>query len=177
MNLPEVRRKEGKGVLRGGTVEAPEAVRFLSAIAAHPHGDTGSARDFRLDLVFVTLAEDEKVSTSDNNDWRAVSFAQVAAPEDFPQSLSSTSFANPRIFSRAAGSWSRRSIFKIDFFKSSNRAVEFFEGLRGNNFCAKFVVCFWGKPQGPFLVRRPRFAGRLSCLTLFHELELGRRVS
>ena len=63
MNLPEVRRKEGKGILRGGTVEA---VSF-SAIAAHPHGDTGSARDFCLDLDFAAFSEDDKVCTFDNN--------------------------------------------------------------------------------------------------------------
>ena len=41
-------------------VEASETAVALSAIAAHPHGDTGSARDFCLDLVFAALAEVEK---------------------------------------------------------------------------------------------------------------------
>ena len=40
--------------------------------------------------------------------------------------------------------------FQLQFFKSSNRAVELPEGVRSNNFCAKLVVCFGGKPQGPF---------------------------
>ena len=67
VNLPEVRRKEGEDSLRGGIVGHQRLAAPLSAIAAHPHGDTGSARDFCLDLVFVAFAEDEKVSTSDNH--------------------------------------------------------------------------------------------------------------
>ena len=123
---------------------------------------------------YLSLSQRTKrLALPTTTDCRAVSFAQVAAPEDFPRSSSSTSFANPEdLFSI---NWILVSPvdFRIGFFRSSNRVVKFFEGVRRNDFWRQARRLLLGQPRGPFLVRRSWFAGRLSCLTLFQEARTG----
>jgi hypothetical protein len=102
-------------------------------------------------LVLVAFSEDEKVCSSGSNRSARSFFAQVAAPRQrtFPKFVFYF-FANhedPFSFDWILVS---PDDFQFHFFKSSNRAVELSEGVRSNNFCAKLVVCFRGKPQGQF---------------------------
>ena len=72
---------------------------------------------------------------------------RIAMLEDFRPQRFILHFANPEDLSSFGWILVSPDDFPFDFFKSSNRAVEFFEGVRRIDFHAKLVVCFWGNPR------------------------------
>ena len=160
MNLPEVRRKGG-----------------FSATAAHPHGDTGGARDvvsgprprrFRRGRKGLQLRQQPSGSQSLHAGSRAENSPEVRLL--LPASTTRTLFSLDWTLVSPDDS-------QLQFFKSSNRAVELSEGVRSNNFCAMLVVCFGGMPQGPFGLSQFPVANRLSGLILFTGSNRTRRPS
>ena len=128
-------------------------------------------------LVLVAFTEDEKVCSSGSNRSARSLFTQVAAPENFPEVR--LLLLSPTARTLFSFDWILVSPddFQLQFFKSSNRAVELSEDVRSNNFCAMLVVCFGGMPQGPFGLSQFPVANRLSGLILFTGSNRTRRPS
>ena len=162
MNLPEVRRKGG-----------------FSATAAHPHGDTGGARDFVSGPRPRRFRRGRKGLQLRQQPFGTQSLHAGSRAENFPEvRLLLLSPTTRTLFSL---DWILVSPddFQLQFFKSSNRAVELPEGVRSNNFCAKLVVCFGGKPQGHFGRSQFSVAKRLceTSLSLTGAYQLGKTFS
>ena len=148
----------------------------LSAIAAHLHRDNENSRVSQTMPRFRPFQKGRKRLQFPHLRAAFLRQRRVAMLEDFRPQRFILHFANPEDLSSIGRILVSPDDFPFDFFKSYNRAVEFFEGVRRIDFYAKLVLWFWGNPKDLFssavLVRRSTFS-----FGPFQELELGRRVS
>ena len=144
MNLPEVRRKGGRGSLRGGNggvahVWAGQKLsRFFFQPLRPPFMGTTRALSFFKILYFSQSPTGSKTfAVSTQGD--VLQATRGRRLEDFQPSLFVFHFANPEVLF---------STCRI----STLPVVEFFVNVRKNDFCAKPVVRIWCNPEGLFSI-------------------------
>ena len=174
MNLPEVRRESVK--VSGESAGSTKERRALSHCGPPSWGHRECSR-FLPGPCFRRFRRGRKGLQLRQQPFGTQSLQAGSRAENFPEvRLLLLSPTTRTLFSL---DWILVSPddFQLQFFKSSNRAVELSEGVRSNNFCAMLVVCFGGMPQGPFGLSQFPVANRLSGLILFTGSNRTRRPS